>query len=54
MDDVQGIPSHEMRLVDFMLPITQAARRRFNTTTAAASRMVSQRSDARLHRNFVD
>jgi len=44
MDDVQGIPLHEMQLEDFMLPITQAARRHFNTTTAAAKRMILRRS----------
>jgi hypothetical protein len=43
MDDVRGIPSHEMQLVNFMLPITQAARRRFNTTTAAATGLEKRR-----------
>jgi 3-oxoacyl-[acyl-carrier protein] reductase len=42
MDNVQGIALHEMQLEDFMLPITQAARRHFNTTTAAAKRMIPQ------------
>lgn len=42
MDDVQGTPLHEMQLEDFMLPITQAARRHFNTTAAAAKRMIPQ------------
>jgi len=40
MDDVQGTPLHELE--NFMLPITQAARRHFNTTTAAAKRTISQ------------
>jgi 3-oxoacyl-[acyl-carrier protein] reductase len=44
MDDVQGIPLYEMQLEDFMLPITQAARRHFNTTTVAAKRMIAQHS----------
>jgi 3-oxoacyl-[acyl-carrier protein] reductase len=42
MDDVQDTPLHEMQLEDFMLPITQAARRHFNTTSAAAKRMIPQ------------
>jgi 3-oxoacyl-[acyl-carrier protein] reductase len=44
MDAVQGVPLHEMELDDFMRPITQVARRHFNTATAAAKRMIPQRS----------
>jgi 3-oxoacyl-[acyl-carrier protein] reductase len=44
MDAVQGIDLADMALDDFMLPVTQAARRHFITTTAAASRMIPQGS----------
>jgi 3-oxoacyl-[acyl-carrier protein] reductase len=42
MDAVQNTPLVDMSVDDFMAPITDAARRHFNTTTAAARRMTAQ------------
>ena len=44
MGDVQGIPLHQMRLDDFMCPVTQAMRRHFNTATASVKHMIPNRS----------
>lgn len=46
MEAVQNTPLVDMSLDDFMMPITDAARRHFITTTAAARRMVPQASGA--------
>ena len=46
MDAIQNVPLVDMSLDDFMVPISQAARRHFNTTTAAARRMATQGSGA--------
>ena len=46
MDAVQNVPLVDISLDDFMVPISQAARRHFNTATAAARRMATQGSGA--------
>lgn len=44
MEAVQDIPLVDMKLEDFLAPITDAARSHFITTTAAARRMTAQGS----------
>ncbi|MFI1194847.1 SDR family NAD(P)-dependent oxidoreductase [Micromonospora sp. NPDC020750] len=46
LDHVQGVPLRELDLDDFLMPMNTFVRTQFLTSTAAARRMVEQRSGA--------